>query len=111
MRRRQARWNTPDQLTNRDAMSRVVYQIRVAGAVPNRLLDDFSGVEIAGDAVGTTLHADLADQAELSGLLAALRRAGIVLLEVRREQSFEAEADSATGRNGETGGQRPSSTV
>jgi hypothetical protein len=76
-------------------MPRVVYQIRVAGAVPNRLLEDFSGVAIADDPVGTMLHADVADQAELSGLLAALRRAGIVLLEVHREQAFEPDPDEA----------------
>lgn len=92
-------------------MPRAVYQIRVAGAVPNRLLDDFSGVEIAGDAVGTTLHADLADQAELSGLLAALRRAGIVLLEVRREQAFETDEDSAAETETESGEQRPTNSV
>ena len=92
-------------------MPRVVYQIRVAGAVPNRLLEDFSGVEIAADPIGTTLHADLTDQAELSGLLAALRRAGIVLLEVRREQAFETEKDSAAEDEADSDGQRPSTSV
>ena len=76
-------------------MTRVAYQIRVAGAVPDRFFDDFSRVTVAVDPVGTTLRADLADQAELNGLLAALRREGLVLLEVRREQVF----DSAGGGN------------
>ena len=76
-------------------MTRVAYQIRVAGAVPDRFFDDFSRVTVAVDPVGTTLRADLADQAELNGLLAALRRDGLVLLEVRREQVF----DSAGGGN------------
>ncbi|MET0999627.1 MAG: hypothetical protein ABWX73_12990 [Marmoricola sp.] len=70
-------------------MSRVVYQIRVSGTVPERFFEDFSDVNVAVDPVGTTLQADLADQAELSGLLAALRRDGLVLLEVRREQVFD----------------------
>ena len=92
-------------------LPRVVYQIRVSGAVPNRLLEDFSGVAISPGQVGTTLHADLADQAELSGLLAALRRAGIVLLEVRREQAFETGADSPAEGEADSGEQRPSNSV
>ena len=72
-------------------MSRVVYQIRVAGALPDRFFEDFSRVTTAVDPVGTTLRADLTDQAELNGLLDALRRDGFVLLEVRREQDFGAE--------------------
>ena len=74
-------------------MSRVVYQIRVAGTLPDRFFDDFSRLTVAVDAVGTTLRADLTDQAELNGLLDALRRDGLVLLEVRREQIFDT-ADS-----------------
>ena len=70
-------------------MTRVAYQIRVAGAVPDRFFDDFSRVTVAVDPVGTTLRADMTDQAELNGLLAALRREGLVLLEVRREQDFD----------------------
>ena len=77
-------------------MSRVAYQIRVAGAVPARILEDFDRVTISLDQVETTLHADLADQAELNGLLAALRRDGLVLVEVRREQVFDADG-GATG--------------
>ena len=77
-------------------MSRVAYQIRVAGAVPDRFFEDFSRVTAAVDPVGTTLHADLTDQAELNGLLAALRRDGLVLLEVRREQELDF-LDDASG--------------
>jgi len=74
-------------------MSRVAYRIRVAGTVPARFLEDFSRVTIAIDQVGTTLRADLADQAELHGLLDALRRDGLQLLEVRREQSDAADLE------------------
>lgn len=77
-------------------MSRVAYQIRVSGTVPDRFFDDFSRVSVAVDLVGTTLRADLTDQAELNGLLAALRRDGLVLLEVRREQDFDS-VDEGTG--------------
>jgi hypothetical protein len=66
-------------------MSRVAYRIRVVGDVPPRFFEDFSRVTVADDEAGTTLHADLADMAELHGLLDALRRDGLVLVEVRRE--------------------------
>ena len=79
-------------------MSRVAYRIRVAGAVPPRFFEDFSRVTVADDEAGTTLHADLTDMAELHGLLDALRRDGLVLVEVRREQvpdvKFQKTADS-----------------
>lgn len=83
-------------------MSRVAYQIRVAGAVPDRVFEDFSHLKVAADPVGTILRADLTDQAELNGLLDALRRAGLELLEVHREQGFEpaggpSQADAAEG--------------
>ncbi len=74
-------------------MSRVAYQIRVAGELSERFFDDFSRVTTVVDPVGTTLRADLTDQAELTGLLHALRRDGLVLLEVRRELDFEAVDD------------------
>ena len=67
-------------------MSRIAYRIRVAGAVPPRFFEDFSRVTVADDEGGTTLHADLADMSELHGLLDALRREGLVLVEVRRER-------------------------
>jgi len=73
-------------------MSRVAYRIRVAGAVPPRFFEDFSRVSVADDELGTTLHADLTDQAELHGLLDALRRDGLVLVEVRRELAPDAES-------------------
>jgi hypothetical protein len=72
-------------------MSRVVYQIRVVGVVPGRLFEDFERVAVSVDQVGTILRADITDQAELHGLLAALRRDGLELVEVRREQVFESE--------------------
>ena len=67
-------------------MSRVAYRIRVAGVVPPRLFEDFSRVTLAKDEAGTTLRADLADMAELHGLLDALRRDGLVLVEVGENQ-------------------------
>jgi hypothetical protein len=74
-------------------MSRVAYQIRVVGEVPANIFEDFTRVTVAVDQVGTTLRADLTDQAELHGLLEALRRVGLVLVEVRREQQFESDQE------------------
>jgi hypothetical protein len=79
-------------------MSRVAYRIRVAGAVPPRLFEDFSRVSVADDEVGTTLHADLTDMAELHGLLDALRRDGLELVEVRREQAPDSENQETADR-------------
>jgi hypothetical protein len=67
-------------------MSRVAYQIRVVGAVPDRFFEDFTCVRVVVAPGVTALRADLTDQAELNGLLDALRRAGLELLEVHREQ-------------------------
>ena len=75
-------------------MSRVAYRIRVAGAVPPRFFEDFSRVRVADDEGGSTLHADLADMSELHGLLDALRRDGLVLVEVRRERAPEQEDET-----------------
>jgi hypothetical protein len=76
-------------------MSRVAYQIRVVGEVPDAFFEDFNRVTVAVDQVGTTLRADLTDQAELHGLLDALRRDGLVLVEVRREQQFESDPETS----------------
>jgi len=71
---------------NRDLMSSAAYEIRTVGEVSQHMLEDFEGVTVSIDPVGTTIHAVLADEAELHGLLDALSRAGIVLVDVRRER-------------------------
>jgi hypothetical protein len=68
------------------AMARAAYEIRVAGEVLPRVLEDFADVTVKTDPASTTMHAVLADEAELHGLLEALRREGLVLLDVRKEQ-------------------------
>lgn len=68
-------------------MSRVAYEIRVSGQVPDRFFEDFSHVTVVVDPGATTLRLDVADQAELAGVLDALRRAGLVLLDLQRQQS------------------------
>lgn len=66
-------------------MSRATYEIRVEGAVPADVIEDFEGVSAVSMVTDTTLRADLVDTSALHGLLDALRRAGLVLLDVRRD--------------------------
>jgi hypothetical protein len=66
-------------------MPRVSYEIRVAGSVPPDLIEDFEGVSTVAVMSDTTLRAELVDTSALNGLLRALRREGLVLLEVRRD--------------------------
>lgn len=72
-------------------MSRAAYEIRAVGEVPPRVLEDFAGVTVTIDVAGSTIRADLADEAELHGVLAALRRAGFALIDVRKEISYDSE--------------------
>lgn len=65
-------------------MSKAAYEIRAAGEVPQRTVEDFEGVTVSIDPAGSTIRAELADEARLQGVLAALRREGYVLLELRR---------------------------
>jgi hypothetical protein len=69
-------------------MPKVAYEIRVLGEVPPRLFEDFEQVTVSTDQLGATLRAELADQAALHGLLEALRREGLVLVDVRREPPY-----------------------
>lgn len=72
-------------------MSRAAYEIRAVGEVPRRVLEDFERVTLTTDPAGSTIHVDLADEAELHGVLDALRREGFVLAEVRREPDYGPE--------------------
>ena len=77
-------------------MSRATYEIRVAGEVPNGVLENFESVVLVAETKDTTLRAELTDSAALQGLLIALRQLDLVLLEVRREIVIEG-ADSPNG--------------
>jgi hypothetical protein len=70
-------------------MSKAAYEIRVLGEIPPGVLDDFDRVTVSIDPIETAVRADLADEAELQGILDAIRRCGLVLVEVRREQDFD----------------------
>jgi hypothetical protein len=70
-------------------VSKAAYEIRVAGQVAPRLLEDFERVLMAADPVGTTISAEFSDAAELHGFLDALRREGLVLVDVRLEHAHQ----------------------
>lgn len=74
-------------------MTRIAFEIRVEGALPDRLLEDFDSLSIVADPAGTTMRASLSDEAELHGILDALRRGGVVLVDVRREQESDPTDD------------------
>jgi hypothetical protein len=60
-----------------------VYEIRVAGAVPETDLRDMGVITVAPDQVNTILYG-ITDQAALHGLLARLEALGVEVIEVRR---------------------------
>jgi hypothetical protein len=80
-------------------MSRVAYEIRVTGEVPPRLLEDFDKITLIVDPVGTTMIADLSDETELHGILDALRRSGLVLVDVRRQMREGGERSRGHGND------------
>lgn len=73
-------------------MLQTMYEIRVAGTVPEEDLRDMGAVPVAPAQVNTVLYG-VSDQAALYGLLDRLRALGIVVLEVRRVPSPAVEPD------------------
>lgn len=73
-------------------MVQTMYEIRVAGTVPDEDLRDMGAVPVAPAQVNTVLYG-VSDQAALYGLLDRLRALGIVVLEVRRVPSPSVEPD------------------
>lgn len=72
-------------------MSRAAYEIRAVGEIPSRVLEDFEGVTVSVDVASSTIRVDLADEAELHGVLAVLHREGFTLVDVRKEPSDDPE--------------------
>ncbi|HEU5485859.1 MAG TPA: hypothetical protein VFU98_13210 [Microlunatus sp.] len=62
------------------------YEVRVSGDLSSALLQELENIR-AVQAAGTTLEVDVPDDAALWGLIDALRRAGVDLLELRRRES------------------------
>jgi hypothetical protein len=79
-------------------MSRASYEIRAVGNVQATILEDFTGITVTPDPAGSTIHVELADEAQLHGVLEALRRAGFPLVDVRREPLFD-DVDQASDQS------------
>jgi hypothetical protein len=61
-----------------------VFEIRVAGLVPEDSLDHLGGIEVTSQELRTVLTGQFRDQAELHGFLARLRSLGLDIVEIRR---------------------------
>lgn len=68
-------------------MSGAAYRIRVVGSVPADVLEDFGGVSVTHEPAGSTIRAEVVDDAQLHGVLDALRRGGFELVDVHRDAS------------------------
>lgn len=84
-------------------MVQAMYEIRVAGAVPEQDLKDMGAVTVGPEQVNTVLYG-VSDQAALYGLLERLRALGLEVVEVRRVQDVttepdEPETDVGSGRS------------
>jgi hypothetical protein len=82
-------------------MVQTMYEIRVAGTVPDEDLRDMGAVPVAPAQVNTVLYG-VSDQAALYGLLDRLRALGIVVLEVRRVPSPTDEPEEPAGESPDT---------
>ena len=83
-------------------MVQTMYEVRVAGAVPEKDLQDMGAVTLPPEQVNTVLYG-ISDQAALYGLLARLRALGLEVVEVRRVPTIN-ETESETDTPEETGG-------
>jgi hypothetical protein len=64
-------------------MGQPMYEVRVAGTVPDEDLRDLGALALVQDQVNTVLYG-ITDQAALYGLLARMRALGLDVVEVRR---------------------------
>jgi hypothetical protein len=76
-------------------MVQPMYEIRVAGTVPDEDLKDMGAVRVAQDQVNTVLYG-VSDQTALYGLLERLRALGLDVVEVRRVPDLSAVVDEPT---------------
>lgn len=73
-------------------MVRSMYEIRVAGTVPEEDLKDMGAVRVPQEQVNTVLYG-VSDQAALYGLLERLRALGLDVVEVRRVPDLSTTVD------------------
>lgn len=79
------------------AVTERVFEVRIAGLVPQRVLLELADVEISSQELRTVLSGRFQDQAELHGFLARLRALGLDVVEVRRVAMGTIEDDRTAG--------------
>lgn len=67
-------------------MPAIVYEIHVLGAVDESSLAELGDIAVSKQPAKTVLAGDVADQAELLGLLSRLRARGLVITELHRRK-------------------------
>lgn len=65
-------------------MTALEYEIRVAGPIPEEVLEEIEAVRVSIQPVVTVLRGPVVDQAALHGLINRLQNLGLDLIEVRR---------------------------
>src|SRR3954470_1521159 len=83
-------------------MEEPMYEVRVAGVVPETDLLDMRAITLAPEQVDTVLYG-LADEAALYGLLARLRTLGLEVVEVRRVSPPVDLSGDGSAQQGEQG--------
>ena len=76
------------------------YEIRVGGLLGETLLTAFPTLHAEADTGDTVLTGALPDEAALHGVLAQIEALGLVLLELRRDQSTGSAEDNSSCGSG-----------
>jgi hypothetical protein len=84
-------------MTTTDSDPSLTYEFRLAGHLDDRWSDWFGGhTLVRNDDASTTLTIEVADQAQLHGVLAGMRDLGVTLLSLNR---VDAAADASREPN------------
>jgi hypothetical protein len=78
-------------------VTRIAYEIRVAGVVPDSVLEELEGLTSTVQPVGTILYGPVPDEAALHGILNRLHAFGLRLIEVRRLPEEEQSGEISVG--------------
>ena len=65
-------------------MTTMEFEIRVAGPVPDDVLEELRDVRVVAESVGTLLRGPVRDQSELIGIINRLQERGIELRGIRQ---------------------------
>ena len=79
------------------------FVIRVDGQLPDDALEGFESLSVAPQAIQTVLYGDLPDQAALTGILDHLDELGVVIVEVVKVPSGNAETEDRGEHNPRAG--------